>query len=219
MLVRVHYIYQIKNLVNGKLYIGKHSTNDVNDGYFGSGTLINRAIKKYGIENFRKSILAFFDSEDEAYLQEKLLVNETFVEREDTYNLTCGGFGSWHAVNSSEEFRKEKNRRAALSMNKKIWSDENFRERARKRSSEIMKSLHAQGKIPPPPSWSGRRHKDESKKKIGKANSIHQAGSGNSNFGNVWVHNSELKVAKLIPKEELQNYIDSGWSKGRKMKW
>ena len=42
-----HYlVYKTTNLVNGKIYIGKHETNDINDGYLGSGNLIRLAIKK-----------------------------------------------------------------------------------------------------------------------------------------------------------------------------
>jgi len=32
-----HIIYQITNKVNNKIYIGLHSTKDINDGYMGSG--------------------------------------------------------------------------------------------------------------------------------------------------------------------------------------
>ena len=54
----MHYIiYQITNTVNGKIYIGKHQTTDVNDSYMGSGKLLKAAINKYGLAAFKKEIL------------------------------------------------------------------------------------------------------------------------------------------------------------------
>ena len=45
---KYNYIYIITNIVNGKIYIGKHSTDDLNDGYLGSGKKLRLAKNKYG---------------------------------------------------------------------------------------------------------------------------------------------------------------------------
>ena len=49
-------IYEIKNKINGKSYIGQHFKNEMGS-YWGSDKLIKMAIEKYGIENFERTIL------------------------------------------------------------------------------------------------------------------------------------------------------------------
>lgn len=88
-----HLIYMIVNKINNKIYIGKHSTKNPYDSYMGSGKTLKAAIKKYGLENFEKTILYCFDSEDKAYLKESEIVTADFIKREDTYNLVLGGIG------------------------------------------------------------------------------------------------------------------------------
>jgi hypothetical protein len=95
---KYHVIYRIDNTTNGRFYIGKHSTNNINDNYLGSGKALLRAIRKYGKDNFKKSILFIYDNEEDALAKEKELVNEEFVSRKETYNITEGGKGSWSHV-------------------------------------------------------------------------------------------------------------------------
>lgn len=101
--MKIHIIYKITNSINGKFYIGKHSTNNIEDNYLGSSKILYRAIKKYGKENFTKEILDIFYTEQEALDKESELVNETFVNRKDTYNLTLGGSGSFYAAGKSSK--------------------------------------------------------------------------------------------------------------------
>lgn len=84
-------IYKIINKVNNKFYIGYHQTEKMNDGYMGSGTIIQRAIKKYGVENFDKYILYNFDNQSSMVKKELEIVNKDFIQRKDTYNVIVGG--------------------------------------------------------------------------------------------------------------------------------
>lgn len=84
-------IYKITNLLNGKMYIGQHKTDNLDDGYMGSGKVIKQAVKKYGVENFRKEWIMFCEDAEELNYWEQVFVDETWVMRSDTYNLQTGG--------------------------------------------------------------------------------------------------------------------------------
>ena len=90
---KYHVIYKTTNRVNGKIYVGLHSTDNINDSYLGSGWVLKSAIKKYGCKNFSREILLILDSRDEAREIESMLVDESFIKRPDTYNLQEGGMG------------------------------------------------------------------------------------------------------------------------------
>lgn len=49
---KYHYVFIITNKITGRLYLGVHSTNNLEDEYFGYGKLLSNALKKYGKENF-----------------------------------------------------------------------------------------------------------------------------------------------------------------------
>lgn len=89
-----HIIYKTTNLVNGKIYVGKHSTPNLNDGYIGSGKIIQKAISKYKKQNFKCEHLFCAFTEQDAYAIEEQFVNEDFIESNDTYNVKLGGKGA-----------------------------------------------------------------------------------------------------------------------------
>lgn len=89
-----NYIYLITNKLNGKIYIGKHSTDDLDDGYMGGGILISKAEKKYGIENFTKEYLAFCDTKEALNYLERFYIKKFRTQNRDIgYNISPGGDG------------------------------------------------------------------------------------------------------------------------------
>lgn len=93
-------VYKTTNIVNGKIYVGSHKTDNINDEYLGSGKYLTRSIQKYGKENFKKEILQIFDNPDDMFILEAKIVDENFVKRDDTYNMKIGGYGGWDHINS-----------------------------------------------------------------------------------------------------------------------
>ena len=88
-----YYLYEIRNKLNGKKYVGVHKTDDMNDGYMGSGKVLKLAVQKHGIENFEKIILEMFEDDESMFAREKEVVTEEFLARDDVYNLRRGGYG------------------------------------------------------------------------------------------------------------------------------
>jgi len=101
-------VYKTTCLINNKIYIGVHQTEnpEIFDGYLGRGYFIGKshylkfpesplhyAIIKYGDANFNREILHTFETEEEAYIMESQIVDEKFINSEKTYNVSIGGKG------------------------------------------------------------------------------------------------------------------------------
>ena len=63
----MHIVYKTTCVVNGKIYIGAHTTDDLNDGYIGSGKAFLRAVKQHGRDAFTREVLATFDTPEAMY--------------------------------------------------------------------------------------------------------------------------------------------------------
>lgn len=86
-----HVIYQVTCKVTGEFYRGKHSTDNLNDGYYGSGRWIKDGVRKYGKSRYDISIIQHctFDSLDEV---EKALI-ELVYDDPKCMNVRKGGEG------------------------------------------------------------------------------------------------------------------------------
>ena len=105
--MKILYIYKITNKLNGKIYVGKHSSEKIDNTYMGSGVIIKKAIKKYGKENFKKSILEVCEDENLLNIQEKYWIKKTGAfENDYGYNLTKGGEGLLGFIPSAESIKK-----------------------------------------------------------------------------------------------------------------
>lgn len=88
------FIYLTENLINGKKYVGQKKWDKKADTYLGSGTRLNKAIKKYGRENFKRIIIEQCKTKDELDKREIYWIDfYDAVAREDFYNIAKGGDG------------------------------------------------------------------------------------------------------------------------------
>lgn len=125
-------VYQITHKKSKKIYIGKHKTLNLYDGYMGSGKLLRFAQNKDGLDFFEKEILHVFDTEYEMNDKEAELVHEEFCLREDTYNLCKGGSGGFSYINREGLNRKNHTEETYKKVSKKLkgrskpcnWSEE-----------------------------------------------------------------------------------------------
>lgn len=200
-----HFIYKTTNLNNGKYYIGMHSTSNFNDGYLGSGDRLRRSIRKYGRENFKLEILEFFNDRESLAKRERELINEEVIKDEMCMNLAYGGVGG-----ILNEDHHEKMKKGASEWLKLMWKSKDYRDKFIEASSQRFTRLHKEGKIKYD-TFINKTHSEETKRKIGNANTLKQSGSSNSQFGTRWITNG-LENKKI-------NKTDSpskGWEFGRK---
>ena len=88
---RYHYIYKTTNNVNGKFYYGMHSTSNLEDGYIGSGTLLSKAVRKYGKDNFSIEILEYCETRENLRIREAELITQEILNDPMCMNIRLGG--------------------------------------------------------------------------------------------------------------------------------
>jgi len=207
-MAKYYIIYETKNLVDGKIYIGMHETTNLNDGYLGSGKRLKRAIRYYGKEFFERKILFTFNNRENMIAKEVELVTESFVKRKDTYNLKTGGEGGIVNEEHKQKFIKS-GLKGNITFKNRLKNDIDFLNKFK----EFNKKRQDAGtKSPINTRFKGLKHKKSTKKKISDRAKL-RVGNKNSQFNTMWITNGikNIKISK-------DDFVQVDWKKGRKIK-
>ena len=210
---KYYFIYKTTNLLNGKYYIGMHTTDNLNDGYVGSGKKLWYSINKYGKENFKCEILEMLSNKSSLKEREKELVNEDLLKDPMCMNLTVGGGDGFYYINKKGINNKSNQFiLGGKASAEKLKTDDVWRLKHSQIASENFKKAHRDGKIKYD-TFTGKKHTEDTKRKISETNSIKQKGENNSQFGSQWITNGEENK-----KIKMMGITPSGWKLGRTIK-
>ena len=232
------YIYKTTNLINKKVYIGQHKSCKFDKNYFGSGVILLKSIKKYGINNFKCEIIEECSSQEELNKEERFWIKTLKPE----YNISEGGNGG--------NLGLEINRRISETIKRK-WKDGSI--------SHHSNSGFQKGYTP----WNkgtkglcaGWHHSEETKLKLSKLskgrcaseeqrlnhsrkmkghfvssetrrkmsinnamkNPLYREKARINRIKNLkkkhWI--TDETINRLIPLEDVENYLNQGWRIGR----
>lgn len=208
-----YYVYQITNLLNGKIYVGKHKSakHPSENEYYGSGKQITAAIKKYGIENFKKEVLHYCSSLEEMADKEAEVVTEDFVKRPDTYNMHKGGPGGWDHYNGSKE-HSENSRKGGKKGAKRL---NEFIAEQKANNTEWWQNWHntviEANRSKNNNSWLNISEDEIQRRK--KQQSENASGCKNSQYGKIWISNT---LTKEVTRITINDTIPEGWVRGKK---
>jgi len=181
-----NFVYVTTNLLNNKQYIGDHSCNNLEkDYYLGSGRpYLKNALNEYGKENFKREILEFFPTKQEAFSAQEKYIKEYNTLVPNGYNISPTG-GILSSGNHSDE-TKEKIRVVHLGKKKKKckWKKK-LSEEHKKKISDFQK---------------GRKKTKEELQKRGPLSEEHKHNISNSSLG---------KAKPIRTKEHRENISKS----------
>jgi DNA-dependent RNA polymerase auxiliary subunit epsilon len=209
---KYHFIYKTTNLKNDNFYIGLHSTNNLDDGYIGSGDKLRSSVRHYGKENHKFEILEFYSNRDLIMQREKEIVNADLLKNPLCMNIMQGGYG----FTDLDHFKKVCE--AGNKVFREKLKDESYREEfiektrpSREKALLKYNELYKSGDLIPN-YFRGKKHSEES---ISKMKSSDRTGIKNSQFGTVWISHPDLGIKK-IKKEDMFDFESNGWKRGRK---
>lgn len=189
-----HFIYETRCRVTGEFYRGKHSTDDLDDGYYGSGRWVKDGLRKYGKARFDRIILreCQFDELDQAEVE----LIQSALSDPKCRNIKRGGEGGRTRPGKVVVKRPGSRICFAVSVDDPRYKSGEFvhgttglvtvRDTKTGRCYSVTRD---------DPRYTSRRFAHVTK-------------------GFAWVNKNG--DTKLVGPHELKQYLDSGWKRGRK---
>ena len=180
----IFYIYKTTCNITGRYYIGMHVTNNINDGYLGSGLRLRHSIRKHGKENHVREILEFLPSKELLIKREQQIITTELIAEYLCMNLREGGKGGFTSEQQKLNNKKSLARQKFLRENNPEW--------VFKKSEKISisnKKLFDEGifKRDWGKDWTGCNHSDETKRLMSENKKGSGVGKENSQFGTCWI--------------------------------
>ena len=217
------YINNPESSLYGKVYYGQHSTNNLNDGYIGSGKIVKNYIKKYPDGYYRK-ILQFYSSAEELDKAENELI-KPHLGKEYCLNL-CDGGGVFtingHGRNKGKHFSEETKKKLSNTIKNKcasgeiiVWNkDKKGLQHHSEETKQKMSLLHKGENN----GMYNKKHTEESKQKMSEAqknrehgpiSEVHKQALINSHLGKHLSEETKRKQSASLKGR-------TAWNKGMK---
>ena len=211
---KYNYIYKTTCKVTNRFYIGMHSTDNLEDGYIGSGRVLWRPIRKHGLHEHEREILEFHPDRKTLRLREMEIVDRNMLDSNLCMNLVTGGGGGYTTENITDEHRNilRNNGKNAGELHKhRLNTDEEYKEKHASYAAANIKSAHRAGKIKYN-TFEGKKHSHVTLEKLSSFGKS-RIGKKNSQYGTCWITRDGLN--KKIKRECIDEYIQAGWKAGR----
>lgn len=197
MAKKFHILYRTECLITNKFYIGVHSTDNINDGYLGSGLILKRSILKYGKDKHIRTIISLFNNRAELLKEEKNIVNKTIISNPLCMNILVGGGSNKADFSKETRMRMSEARKGKESpfKGKKL-----SKESRRKISKSLENNTNRIGKY----------HSEESKLKMSKS-TLGQVGPMNGK-----TQSKESRYKMSIAKRNISDETRSKMSESAK---
>ena len=221
------YIYLTTNLINNKKYVGQHRSEIFEPNkYLGSGKLLQKAIDKYGKENFRCELLEECSSDSELNEKEVYWISKlNSVQDDNYYNLCKGGLGhTCEPWNKGKRGVQEVTSKMleSLEYGRHLPASDNLKEKLRQIRTGCEVSDKTRQKLRD--AQTGKKMSNECKEKHRNL----MLGSNNPNYGGITdehkeklrqvskdrVHIHKDQINKNVKKDELDLYLSDDWQLG-----